>query len=151
MHLAVEGRFDLLIVDRMLPGLDGVSMTRAARAAGVATPILFLTAMGTVADRVEQLEAGGDDYLLKPFSFAELRARVAALGRRPGLREQPTRLVVGDLALDRLRRTVERGSEPIDLQPREFQLLEFLMVNADRVVRCGAPPARVCRSCLRGF
>jgi two-component system OmpR family response regulator len=134
LHLAVEGRFDLLIVDRMLPELDGVAMIRAARAAGVTTPALFLTAMGTVADRVDGLEAGGDDYLLKPFSFAELRARVAALGRRPQLREQPTLLKVADLTLDRLRRTVQRGSQPVDLQPREFQLLEYLMLNVDRVV-----------------
>jgi two-component system OmpR family response regulator len=102
---------------------------------GVATPVLFLTAMGAIADRVAGLDAGGDDYLVKPFSFAELKARAAALARRPPLREaEESILRVGDLELDRLRRSVQRGASTIELQPREFQLLEFLMLNAGRVV-----------------
>lgn len=134
LHLATEGRFDVMIVDRMLPGLDGISFVKAARAARVTTPVLFLTALGAIADRVEGLEAGGDDYLVKPFSFAELRARANALARRPPLQEAPTVLVVGELMLDRLQRVVRRGGRLVDLQPREFQLLEILMLNAGRVV-----------------
>jgi two-component system OmpR family response regulator len=132
---AADGAFDVLIVDRMLPGLDGLSAVRSLRAMGAQTPILFLTAMGAVSDRIAGLEAGGDDYLVKPFSFAELQARVAALARRAPLRapEQPL-LQVGDLSLDRLRRVVRRGEAEIDLQPREFQLLEFLMLNSGRIV-----------------
>lgn len=134
LHLATEARFDILIVDRMLPVLDGVACVKAARAAGVTTPVLFLTALGAIADRVEGLEAGGDDYLVKPFSFAELRARTHALARRPALQEAPTLLVVADLTLNRLQRVVRRGDRLIELQPREFQLLEILMQNAGRVV-----------------
>src|SRR5262245_24919683 len=103
---ATNDNFDLLIVDRMLPGLDGLSVVRNARASGVVAPVLMLTAMGSIEDKVEGLEGGADDYLVKPFSFAELQARVNALGRRPPLKEQETELVVGDLRLDRLRRIV---------------------------------------------
>lgn len=132
---AADGAFDVLIVDRMLPGIDGLSVVKALRAFGAQTPILFLTAMGAVSERTNGLEVGGDDYLVKPFSFAELQARVAALARRAPLRAPEQALLqVGDLALDRLCRMVRRGDLVIDLQPREFQLLEFLMLNADRVV-----------------
>jgi len=134
LHQGSETPHDLLIVDRMVPSLDGVSLVKALRAAGVQSPVLFLTALGAVADRVEGLEAGGDDYLVKPFSFAELRARVNALLRRPPLREEVTTLQVGDLRLDRLSRTATRGGTPLDLQAREFQLLEYLMLHAGRVV-----------------
>lgn len=132
---ATHETFDLLIVDRMLPGLDGLSVVRSARAAGVAAPVIFLTAMGAIEDRVAGLEGGADDYLVKPFSFAELSARVSALARRPPLKEESdTVLTVSDLALDRLKRVVKRGDTVVDLQPREFRLLEELMLNAGRVV-----------------
>lgn len=126
--------FDVAVVDRMLPGLDGLSVVRLARSAGVATPIIILTAMGAIEDRVNGLEGGADDYLVKPFSFAELNARANALRRRPPLRDEETVLRVADLALDRLRRTVRRGEVAVELQPREFRLLEELMMNAGRVV-----------------
>lgn len=132
---ATHDTFDLLIVDRMLPGLDGLSVVRSARAAGVAAPVIFLTAMGAIEDRVAGLEGGADDYLVKPFSFAELSARVSALGRRPPLKEESdTVLSVSDLTLDRLKRVVKRGDTMVDLQPREFRLLEELMLNAGRVI-----------------
>jgi len=134
LYRATHEDFDLLIVDRMLPGLDGLSVVKAARAAGVLKPVLMLTAMGAIEDRVVGLEAGADDYLVKPFSIAELNARVNALGRRPPLREEETTLAVADLVIDRLRRTVKRGEDPIDLQPREFRLLEELMLHAGRIV-----------------
>jgi two-component system OmpR family response regulator len=107
---------------------------RTLRAAGVKTPVLFLTTLAGLEDRVEGLEAGGDDYLVKPFAFAELLARVNALARRPPLSDRPTVLRVADLELDLLKHTVTRGGKPIDLQAREFQLLEFLLRHADRVV-----------------
>ncbi len=134
LHQASEVVYDLLVVDRMLPGLDGIALVKSLRAAGVTAPVLFLTALGAVADRVQGLEAGGDDYLVKPFSFAELRARINALSRRPPLREEVALLQVGDLKLDRLRRTATRGDFLLDLQQREFQLLEYLMLHAGRVV-----------------
>lgn len=134
LHVATESHPDLLIIDRMLPRLDGVSMLKAARAAGIGAPALFLTALGTVDDRVVGIDAGGDDYLVKPFAFAELRARVHALLRRAPLREEKTELAVGDLRLDRLARRVFRGAAEIALQAREFQLLEYLMLNEGRVV-----------------
>ncbi len=126
--------WDLLIVDRMLPGLDGLGLVRTLRAAAIATPVLFLTTMGGVGDRVEGLRAGGDDYLVKPFAFAELAARVEALGRRPRVIAETATLRVGDLELDLLARGVRRGNRPIDLQPREFRLLEYLMRHAGQVV-----------------
>jgi len=134
LHQASEITYDLLVVDRMIPDLDGIAMVRSLRAAGMNAPVLFLTALGAVADRVQGLEAGGDDYLVKPFSFAELRARINALARRPPLREEETVLQVADLRLDRLSRSATRGGETLDLQPREFQLLEYLMLHAGRVV-----------------
>jgi two-component system, OmpR family, response regulator len=126
--------WDLLIVDRMLPGLDGLGMVRTLRAAGVGTPVLFLTTLGGIDDRVDGLNAGADDYLVKPFAFSELAARVAALGRRPRRAAAETTLRVADLEMDLLSRTVRRGSESVDLQPREFRLLEYLMRHADQVV-----------------
>ena len=134
LFLATEGGHDVLIVDRMLPGLDGIGLVQALRGTGVKAPVLFLTALGGVGDRVRGLDAGGDDYLVKPFAFAELLARVNALARRPPLSDTPTVLQAGDLEMDLLGRTVTRGGRTIDLQPREFQLLAFLMRNADRVV-----------------
>ncbi len=134
LFMATEGDHDILIVDRMLPGLDGIGVVQALRRAGVESPVLFLTALGGVGDRVQGLEAGGDDYLVKPFAFAELLARVNALARRLPLSGQPQALRVGDLELDLIKRTVARGGQPVILQPREFRLLEFLMRNAERVV-----------------
>lgn len=132
---ALGNDFDLLIVDRMVPGLDGLNLVKSLRATGHHTPVLFLTALGGVEDRVSGLNAGGDDYLVKPFAFSELVARVAALGRRP-LRTAAveTKLRVLDLELDLLSRTVRRRGELIELQPREFRLLEYLMRHAGQVV-----------------
>jgi two-component system OmpR family response regulator len=126
--------YDALVVDRMLPGLDGLALVKALRAAGDRTPVLFLTAIGGVDDRVDGLEAGGDDYLVKPFAFSELLARTHALGRRPPAREEEVVLRVGDLEMDLIRRTVRRGGQDIEMQPREFKLLEVLMRNRGRVV-----------------
>lgn len=124
----------LAIVDRMLPGLDGLALLKALRANGFRAPVLLLTALDTVTDRVEGLEAGADDYLAKPFSLAELKARVHALARRPPLAEQPLALMVGDLKIDRLGRSVTRGGTPIELQPREYQLLEYLVSHAGSII-----------------
>lgn len=131
---ATAGGFNLMIVDRMLPNLDGLSLVRAARAAGVDTPVIFLTALGSVEDRVTGLESGADDYLVKPFSFAELNARINAIARRPALRDEQPLLQIADLKLDRLRRTVRRGETDLELQPREFEILELLMLNVGRIV-----------------
>src|SRR5579863_1850384 len=130
--LASARNYDVAIVDRMLPGLDGVSLVRKLRARGARTAVLFLTNLGGIDDRVEGLEAGGDDYLVKPFAMAELLARVNALGRRPSTSE--TILHVGSLQLDLIKRSVTREGRAIDLQPREFQLLECLMRYAGRIV-----------------
>ncbi len=126
--------WDLLIVDRMLPGLDGLELVSTLRRGGVDTPVLFLTTLSGIDDRVSGLNAGADDYLVKPFAFSELAARVAALGRRPRRAIPDTRLRVADLEMDLLARTVRRGGQSIDLQPREFRLLEFLMRHSDQVV-----------------
>jgi len=126
--------YDLLLVDRMLPGLDGLALVRTLRAAGIKTPALFLTALGGIDDRVAGLDAGGDDYLVKPFAFAELAARVNALARRPPLAEVQTTLRVADLEMNLLERTAVRAGARLELQPREFRLLEYLMKNAGRVV-----------------
>jgi two-component system, OmpR family, response regulator len=131
---AMEENFDLLVVDRMIPGLDGLRLVRALRAADREVPVLFLTALGGVQDRVSGLNAGGDDYLVKPFAFAEFAARVAALGRRPRTAALETSLRVYDLEIDLLSRTVRRHDEAIDLQPREYRLLEYLMRHAGHVV-----------------
>lgn len=132
--LATGQDYDVMIVDRMLPVMDGLGFVRTLRGAGLQTPVLFLTALRGVGDRVQGLEAGADDYLVKPFSFAELMARLHALARRPPLSQRPTRFKVADLELDLLKRCVSRDGERVDLQPREFLLLEFLMRHVDRVV-----------------
>ena len=132
--MAASGDYDVLILDRMLPGLDGLGIVRTLRASGNRTPVLFLSALGDVDDRVEGLRAGGDDYLIKPFAFSELQARVEALLRR-GLADAPeTRLRVADLEMDLLKREVSRAGSSILLQPREFRLLECLMRHAGQVV-----------------
>lgn len=133
---ALREPYDVIVADRMLPGLDGLSLVKALRGAGVRTPVLFLTAVGGVDDRVEGLEAGGDDYLVKPFAFSELLARLNALARRPPAQAgtEKTRLTVVDLELDLVRRTCRRGAAEIELMPREFALLEYLMRNEGRVV-----------------
>lgn len=132
---ALEEDFDALVVDRMLPGLDGLALIRSLRAAGKKTPALFLSALGEVDDRVEGLRAGGDDYLVKPFAFSELLARLEALIRR-GEGEQAPRTVlkVADLEMDLLTRTVRRAGRNIELQPREFRLLEYLLRHSGQVV-----------------
>ena len=131
---AMTERFDVMVIDRMLPGLDGLSIVKALRAAGVATPVIFLTAVGGVDDRVEGLEAGGDDYLVKPFAFSELLARLSALTRRPPNHVETTKLKVADLEIDLVRHSCRRGSTVIDLLPREFALLSVLMQNEGRIV-----------------
>lgn len=130
----MQTEYNVLVIDRMMPGMDGLSLVKAIRASGVQTPVLFLTAMSGVDDRVEGLEAGGDDYLSKPFAFSELLARVNALGRRPAESKEQTMMQVADLTIDLLKRTVKRGDTDIELQPREFVLLEVLMRNEGRVV-----------------
>ena len=131
---AMRETYDVLIVDRMLPGLDGLSLVKSLRSAGTGTPVLFLTAVGGIDDRVEGLEAGGDDYLVKPFAFSELLARAGALARRPPPLAERTVLQVGDLRMDLVRRRVSRAGREIALQPREFTLLEVLMRGEGRVV-----------------
>jgi two-component system, OmpR family, response regulator len=132
---ATEGRYDLIITDRMLPHMDGLALVKFLREQGVRTPVLVLSALGTVDDRVQGLKAGGDDYLTKPFAFSELLARVEALLRRSGAPESsPTRLKVADLEMDLLSRRVVRGGREIDLTAREFKLLEFLLRHAGQVV-----------------
>ncbi|WP_372425751.1 winged helix-turn-helix domain-containing protein [Salinarimonas chemoclinalis] len=134
--LAESGDYDILVVDRMLPKLDGLSLIRSLREQGVATPVLILSALGQVDDRVKGLRAGGDDYLPKPYAFSELLARVEVLARRGAApaSAEPTSYAVADLELDRLSRRVTRAGREIELQPREFRLLEYLMRNAGRVV-----------------
>ena len=134
LELAGEGRFDVLIVDRMLPRRDGLSVIETLRKSGDRTPLLILSALGEVDDRVKGLRAGGDDYLTKPYSYSELLARIEALSRRAAPGEAVTSYTVGDLTLDRLSHRVARGGENITLQPREFRLLEFLMKHAGQVV-----------------
>lgn len=131
---ATRESYDVLVVDRMIPGLDGLSLVRALRAAGRKVPVMFLTAIGGIDDRVAGLEAGGDDYLTKPFAFAELMARINALARRPPVQEVRTTLRVADLELDLMRREARRAGQTIDLLPKEFTLLEVLMRNEGRVV-----------------
>jgi two-component system, OmpR family, response regulator len=133
--LACEGQYDVLIVDRMLPKLDGLSLIRSLREQEVTTPVLILSALGQVDDRVKGLRAGGDDYVPKPYAFSELLARVEVLARRrSGPASEPTTYRVGDLELDRLSHRVIRGGQEITLQPREFRLLEYLMRHAGQVV-----------------
>jgi two-component system OmpR family response regulator len=130
-----EDLFDVLVIDRMLPQLDGLTLVATLRAEAVTTPVLFLTAMGAISDRVAGLEGGGDDYLVKPFSLAELKARVAALSRRPAMAaREGAMLKVGELTLDRLRRCARIEGRDIELLPLQFKLLELLMLNEGRVV-----------------
>lgn len=130
---AMSTEYDVIVVDRMLPGLDGLSLVKALRAAHVTTPAIFLTSMGGLEDRIEGLRAGGDDYLVKPFAFGELAARIDALARRPPLQETESVLRAGDAEMDLVRRTVTRAGRKIDLLPREFTLLECLMRRKGRV------------------
>ncbi len=134
LAMARDGTYDVLVVDRMLPRLDGLTVIESLRASGNRTPVMILSALGAVDDRVKGLKAGGDDYLVKPYAYSELLARIEALTRRLAPEEQATRYVVGDLVLDRLSHKVTRGGEAIALQPREFRLLEYLMRNAGQVV-----------------
>ncbi len=130
----LSGNYDLILADRRLPGLDGLSIVKRTRAAGIETPFIFLTTMDGVDDRVEGLDAGGDDYLVKPFAFSELRARIDALTRRPhNMQKQADHLVMGDYKLDLIKRCVFSDGKQILLQPREFRLLEYLVRNAGRV------------------
>ncbi|HKT18735.1 MAG TPA: winged helix-turn-helix domain-containing protein [Stellaceae bacterium] len=134
LFMASSGNYDALIVDRMLPNMDGLAVIGALRSAEIRTPVLILSALGAVDDRVKGLRAGGDDYLVKPFAFAELLARVEALLRRSSGSPATTKLRVGDLEMDLLARNVHRGNRAIELLPREFRLLEFLMRHAGQVV-----------------
>jgi two-component system OmpR family response regulator len=133
LRYAAAGVYDLLILDRMLPGLDGLTMLRGLRVKGIATPAIFLTARTTVGERIEGLDAGADDYLVKPFSFAELLARMRVVLRR-GVDATPTVLRVGDLSLDPASRAVERAGRPIELSAKQFALLLYLMRHAGQVV-----------------
>jgi two-component system, OmpR family, response regulator len=134
LFLAGSGKYDALIVDRMLPELDGLSVIKMLRSNENHVPVLMLTAMGGIDDRVEGLQSGADDYLVKPFALAELVARIGALTRRPLIGAVQTTLRVGDLEMDLLKRVVTRGGKPIDLQPQEFKLLEYLMRSDGRIV-----------------
>lgn len=134
LSYARAGDYDVLIIDRMLPERDGLSVIEALRKDADRTPVLILSALGEVDDRVKGLRAGGDDYLTKPYAYSELLARIEALARRSAPEESETTYVVGDLVLDRLSHKVVRSGESIILQPREFRLLEYLMKNAGQVV-----------------
>ena len=134
LEAAHQGDYDVYVVDRMMPRLDGVGMVETLRREGDQTPVLFLSALGEVEDRVTGLKAGGDDYLVKPYAFPELIARVEALARRRETGSVQTVLKVGDLEMNLISREVTRGGQDIDLQPREFQLLEFLMRHAGQSV-----------------
>jgi two-component system OmpR family response regulator len=130
---AMSQHYDLMILDRMMPGLDGLSLLKSVRAARIETPTILLTAMGSTDDKVEGLRAGADDYMVKPFAFVELLARIDVIARRPALKEEITELVVGDLRLDLLRRELVREGQVIELQPREFLLLKYFMERPGRV------------------
>jgi two-component system, OmpR family, response regulator len=134
LDLALTEPYDTAVVDLMLPGLDGLSLIERLRQEKVMTPVIILSAKGSIDDRVKGLQTGGDDYLSKPFAFSELLARVQALIRRASGAQEPTRLSYGDLSIDMLTREVRRGGSRIDLQPLEYSLLEYLMRNAGRVV-----------------
>ena len=134
LRLATENSFDALVVDRMLPGMDGLSVIQSIRAADNQTPVLILSALGDVDDKVQGLRAGGDDYLVKPFAFPELLARIEALVRRASMQDEVTTLQVDGLTMDLLGRQVVRDGQEIDLKPREFQLLEYMMRNEGQVV-----------------
>lgn len=130
---AMSGGYDLLILDRMMPGLDGLSVLKSLRAAKIVTPVILLTAMGSVEDRVAGLRGGADDYMVKPFAFVELLARIDTIRRRPAMRDEVLELVIGDLRLDLLKREVSRDGQKIELQPREFLLLKHFMERPGRV------------------
>ncbi len=134
LFLAASEKYDVMIIDRMLPGVDGLSIVKMLRATGNQVPAIFLTTMAGIDDRVEGLDAGADDYLVKPFAFSELLARIAALLRRPPISETKTVLRAADLEMDLLKRSVRRAGKIIDLQPQEFRLLEYLMRSEGRVV-----------------
>lgn len=134
LYLATASGFDAIILDRMVPGMDGLSVLKALRAAGLQTPVLILSALSHLDERVKGLRAGGDDYLTKPFGFSELSARLDNLMRRGAAQPVETKLAVGDLALDLLSRRVTRAGKPLDLLPRELKLLEYLLRHRDRVV-----------------
>ena len=134
LHLLTTEEFDIAVLDRMLPGLDGRAVVQRARAAGIEIPVLMLTALGRIEDRVSGLEAGADDYLVKPFAFSELAARINALARRKPLQSVVTELDHGAVRMDLLKRLVTRDGETVLLQPREFRLLEELLRNGGRVV-----------------
>lgn len=134
LYLAASADFDAVIMDRMLPGMDGLSVVKALRAAEVQTPMIILSALGQLDERVKGLRAGGDDYLAKPFAFSELSARLVALLRRPVARQETTTLACGDLEMDLLKRRVTRAGRRLELLPREFKLLEHLLRHKDRVV-----------------
>jgi DNA-binding response OmpR family regulator len=131
---ALDNDFDVMVIDRMLPRLDGLSLVKSIRIADVPTPIIILSAMGGLNDRVEGLEAGADDYLVKPFAFSELHARISALMRRPPMQTEETVMKVADLELDLVRHSVERAGQPITLQPREYRLLVYLLRNTGKVL-----------------
>jgi two-component system, OmpR family, response regulator len=134
LALALDGEYDALVVDRMLPKRDGLSLIGALREKKIETPVLILSALGQVDDRVKGLRAGGDDYLPKPYAFSELLARIEVLARRRGGKSEETTYQVDDLVLDRLSHRVSRGGAEIVLQPREYRLLEYLMKHAGQVV-----------------
>ena len=134
LFLATTGKFDVLIIDRLLPVVAGLDILRALRTSGNKTPVLLLTALGAVDQRVEGFDAGADDYLVKPFAFSELLARINALARRPPLQTAPTLLTCGPLHLDRLKRLVKVSGATVELQPREFLLLEILLLHKDEVL-----------------
>ncbi|EMG39161.1 CheY-like receiver domain and winged-helix DNA-binding domain containing response regulator [Desulfocurvibacter africanus PCS] len=134
LYMAAAGSYDAMVVDRMLPGVDGLTIVKTLRSTGNATPVLFLSAMGEVDDRVRGLKAGGDDYLTKPYAFAELLARLEALDRRAGAVTGGTMLKVADMEMDLVGRSVRRAGRSIELQPKEFALLEYLMRHAGQVV-----------------
>jgi two-component system, OmpR family, response regulator len=131
---AMEQPFEVMVIDRMLPGMDGLSLVKHLRASNVATPVIFLTSMSGIDDRVTGLKAGADDYLVKPFAIPELCARIEALGRRPSVRGETTVLRVHDLEMNLVERSVKRGNVSIELVNKEFDLLEYLMRNAGKVV-----------------
>ena len=131
---ATEKQFDVMVIDRMLPGMDGLTLIETIRAAKTQTPVLILSALGEVDDKVQGLKAGGDDYLVKPFAFPELLARIEALVRRASIQDEVTTLVVDGLQMDLLSRKVLREGQEITLKPREFQLLEYMIRNEGQVV-----------------
>ncbi len=134
LHLGLNNPYDVMIIDRMLPGIDGLSIIRTLRKQNITTPVLILSALGEVDNRVEGLRAGGDDYLVKPYAFSELHARLLALLRRAQPLQEQTVLRLADLEMDLMKRRVKRGETTINLQPREFTLLEYLLRNTGQVV-----------------